>query len=114
VTRGWPGAAIPSHPHFDLRWLSVIALCTAIGLASIAVANAGSRQDNDASYVFFWLGLLLIFVEQAAPAGNPVYRNVLVRFGSDATAPDKRRDLDDVTSPLELTREHLHVEVSPA
>ena len=54
MTRGWPGAAIPSHPHFDLRWLSVIALCTAMDLASIAVANAGSRQDNDASYVFFW------------------------------------------------------------
>jgi hypothetical protein len=53
-------------------------------------------------------------VEQAAPAGNPVDRDTPIRFGSGATAPGKRRDLDDVASPLEFMREHLHVEVSPA
>ncbi len=44
--------------------MSVVALCTALGLASVAVADAASRHGYAYSKasVFFWLGLLLIFV----------------------------------------------------
>jgi hypothetical protein len=50
--------------HFDRRWMSVVALCTALGLASVAVGDAASRQGYGygKASVFFWLGLLLIFV----------------------------------------------------
>jgi len=61
-----PSAGLTAHKdtHFDWRWMSVVVLCTALGLASVAVADAASRHGysyNKAS-VFFWLGLLLIFV----------------------------------------------------
>ena len=50
--------------HFDRRWMSVVALCVTLGLASVAVADAESRQGYvyTKASVFFWLGLLLIFV----------------------------------------------------
>jgi hypothetical protein len=50
--------------HFNLWWASLIALCTALGLASVAVADAASRdgQRYSTSSVFFWAGILLIFV----------------------------------------------------
>ena len=56
--------------HFGRRSMSVAAVgpCTALGLASVAVADAAGRHGfgyAEAS-VFFWAGLLLIFVPIAA------------------------------------------------
>ena len=53
MTRLWAGSAVVSHPQFDLRWVSGVALSTAIGLRYVAAADAGSREGNDATYRFF-------------------------------------------------------------
>lgn len=68
MTQAWADSAVESHPHVDRRWMPVVPLCTALGLASVAVADAGSRHGDTATYVFFWLGLLLIFVPIALVA----------------------------------------------
>jgi hypothetical protein len=68
MTRLWAGPAVQSHPHFGRPWIPVVALCTAFGLGSVAVAADGSRHGDTATYVFFWLGLLLIFVPIALVA----------------------------------------------
>ena len=54
---------VSGHVQFNHRKVLAIALCSAVGLASVAVADAASRRGysyNEAS-VFFWLGLLIIF-----------------------------------------------------
>lgn len=56
------GSADQGHRHLDRRWMLLVAACTALGLAFVAVADAGSRNGYAATYVFFWLGLLLMFV----------------------------------------------------
>jgi hypothetical protein len=50
--------------HFNLWWASLITLCTAFGLVSVAVADAASRDGYAyrTCSVFFWAGILLIFV----------------------------------------------------
>ena len=58
----------PLEPRLNYRRMLVIALCTAAGLASVAIADVASRRGysyNEAS-IFFWLGLLIIFVPIAA------------------------------------------------
>ncbi|HEV2029136.1 MAG TPA: hypothetical protein VGS16_11505 [Candidatus Dormibacteraeota bacterium] len=57
----WPQGHEDSHIQF--KWVSLVALCTAMGLGSVAIADAASRQGGDyvITSVFFWVGLLLIF-----------------------------------------------------
>jgi hypothetical protein len=60
------GQAPPQRTH-DLNpvqstWLPQVTLCAALGLLSIAIADAGSLQGNSVVAPLFWLGLLLIFV----------------------------------------------------
>jgi hypothetical protein len=52
---------VSEERRFDGRWLSMLAICTAAGLACIAIADAGSRQGNTETSVLFWAGLLLVF-----------------------------------------------------
>jgi len=54
--------------RFSYRWLASIALCSAIGLGILAVADEASRRHNYSvpTYHKFWLGVLLIFVPIAA------------------------------------------------
>jgi hypothetical protein len=59
--------AVPSlhkEARFDPRWTSVVMLCTALGLVSVAVGDAASRNGYGytKSSVFFWVGLSLIFI----------------------------------------------------
>ena len=65
-TVGGPGGS--SRPHFGLLWISGVALCTALGLRSVAAAERVAAKRNDATYPFFWLGLLLLFVPLALGA----------------------------------------------
>lgn len=59
-----------AHEHSQINsvWISFIAVCTALGLASIAVADgAGMHGDNySTALVFFFVGLILIFLPIAA------------------------------------------------
>jgi len=63
VTRpvAWPQGHDDSQIQF--KWVSIVALCTAVGLGSVAIADVASRQGADyaVTSVFFWVGLLLIF-----------------------------------------------------
>jgi hypothetical protein len=61
-----PQATHKTASRVDLRWVSTLAICTALGLAFVAIADAGSRQGNTATSVFFWVGLLLIFAPTAS------------------------------------------------
>jgi hypothetical protein len=53
------------HPggQLQFKWVSIVALCTALGLGSVALADTASRQGQEyaVTSVFFWVGLLLIF-----------------------------------------------------
>ena len=56
-----------TRTHLDLRWTSAVALCATLGLACVGVADAASLKGYGytTASVFFWLGLLLIFVPVA-------------------------------------------------
>ena len=55
----------PQPRRYNFRWVLTLALCTLFGLALVAIADAGSRQGNSVTSVFFWIGLLLIFAPLA-------------------------------------------------
>lgn len=50
--------------HFDCGWMCAVTLCTALGLAYVAVADTASNHGNGytEALAFFWLGMFLIFV----------------------------------------------------
>ena len=56
------GSTVHKDARFDLRWMSFVVLSIALGLVFVAIADAGSRHGHTATSVFFWLGLLLIFI----------------------------------------------------
>lgn len=64
VTQPLAGPALDKDARIDRRWMSVVGLCASLGLVSVAVADAASRHGYGyaTASVFFWLGLLLIFV----------------------------------------------------
>jgi hypothetical protein len=61
-----PSASLTIYrsPYFDYRWVIAVVLSTTLGLFSIAMADTASRHGNGytSASVFFWVGLLLIFV----------------------------------------------------
>jgi hypothetical protein len=73
MTQALATPVVHDDARLDGRWMSSIALCTALGLASVAVADAASRHGYGytGASVFFWFGLLLIFV--------PIALRVLLR-----------------------------------
>ena len=71
--RGSTRQAPRSHARLDLAWVLSIALCSAVGLGAIAVADEASRRGHayaDTS-ALFWLGLILIFTPIALRALAP-------------------------------------------
>ena len=80
ATIGRP-STVPSlyrDSHFDLRWVLPVLLCTALGLGSIEIADVASRRGYHYAQVsvYFWAGLLLIFVPIA---GRVLMRNTDAR-----------------------------------
>ena len=59
-----------SHARFALGWLLSIALCSAVGLGFLALADEASRRGNASvpTYPLYWLGLLFIFAPIALRA----------------------------------------------
>ena len=59
--------SLPAASHFNRLWMILVTFSTALGIASIALADADSRHGygyTKSSY-FFWAGLILIFVPTA-------------------------------------------------
>lgn len=54
-------------PHLNRIWIGLVALCTALGLASVAVADRASRHGDrySGALLFFFVGLLLILIPVA-------------------------------------------------
>jgi hypothetical protein len=71
--RSWVDPGTEPDPHFDRRWRWAVALGTIIGLVSVAAGDAASRHgwSYSRSSVFFWGGLLLMFVPIAVRALLP-------------------------------------------
>lgn len=76
----------PRSARFSYGWMASIVLCSAAGLAVLAVADQANRHENTSmpTYVLFWLGVLLIFVPIAVRAlardVNPLERLTLIVF----------------------------------
>lgn len=65
MTRPPASNAAREERHFDGPWVSRLAIYTVVGLACVAIADAGSRQGDAGTQVFFWFGLLVIFAPTA-------------------------------------------------
>lgn len=61
----------PSVAANALGWFPALTLIAAFGLLGVAVAYTGSRFSNDTTEIFFWVGLLLIFLPGAARLVGP-------------------------------------------
>jgi len=62
VARGVPALPVSSG---SWGWLPGLSLVAALGTLCIAVAYTAARQSNGGTEIFFWIGLLLVFVPAA-------------------------------------------------
>ena len=62
VTSGPSNQQIVGWKKLSWGWLPILSLIIVLGILSVAYANTAARDSAKDTQIFFWLGLLLIFV----------------------------------------------------